>query len=363
MKIRNLVLGIAAGMTLLGAASFVNAETITSADGVISIETPSDAWTQKKDSKALLEISDGKNSITIDHRSNGEALPAQEVANDTNPDVYTSLISTKNEVFSVRGLAVDNVDLQTVIKTAGTIKILKFDTNTAVTPAKAQETKKAETTQKKEEPAKQSGTDSAPSVLVVFDEDGMSVELHYDAAFDVYRDANGNAFLMMEYPVVYQPDTNSYWAADRNFWDTHDADEMDYSAYQTLAHADEERQFVLYNEGGSSVTVVENIETGNCVGLDGLTYQPMGSGTYYQPDTNTYWNTDPSYWNNHDADDMDYDKYVDDLATTDDDADGAVEEEFVDEAAEEDVVDYADEAAEENYDDYAGEENLADEAD
>ena len=65
MKLRKLFLGMAAGMTLLGAVAAVNAETITSADGVLSIDTPSDAWTQKTDSKALLEISDGRNSIAI----------------------------------------------------------------------------------------------------------------------------------------------------------------------------------------------------------------------------------------------------------------------------------------------------------
>ena len=337
MKIRNLVLGMAAGMALLGAASIVSAETITSADGVISIETPSDAWTQKTDSSALLEISDGKNSITIEHRSNGEALPAQEVANDTNPDVYTSQISTKNEVFSVRGLAADAVDLQTIINTAGTIRILKFDTKTAVTPvaapAKAQETKKEEPTEKKEETVQteQSGTDSAPSVLTVFDEDGMSVELYYDDVFDVYRDSNGNVFLMMEYPVVYQPDSNSYWAADRDFWNTHSEDELDYSVYETLEHADEETELVLYNEDGDSVTVFENTETGKCVGLDGLTYLPMGNGTFYQPDTDTYWDTDPSFWTTHDDEDMDYDEYVDDLNETDDDVYVDVDDDLVDE--------------------------------
>ena len=334
MKIRNLVLGIAAGMALLGAAS-VSAETITSADGVLSIDTPSDEWTQKTDSKALLEITDGKNSITIEHLSNGEALPAQEIADEKNPDVYVSLISTKNEVFSVKGLAVDAVDLQTIIKTAGTIKILKFDTKTAVIPV---ETKKAEESGKKDEAAAEQNTEAVAngSAVTVYDADGMSVELYFDEATGEYKDANGNVFLTMAGSVFYQPDSNSYWSADKDYWLTHSEDELNYDEVAAEKSGMAENAMVLYNEAGESVTVLHSSETGNCEDENGLEYLAMAGGLFYQPDTDSYWDTDPNYWTEHTEDELDYEEMVDEL--NEDDTVEDAEEVYDD--AEEDLDDF-----------------------
>ena len=136
--------------------------------------------------------------------------------------MYVSLISTKNEVFSVKGLAVDNVDLQTVINTAGTIKILKYDTKTAVTPAKAEAPKAAT----QAAPEKKAETAEAQKVVVVYDEGGMSVKLYFNEAEGVFHDANGNKFIPMNGPIVYQPDSNSYWSSDPSFWNTHTEAEL-----------------------------------------------------------------------------------------------------------------------------------------
>lgn len=346
MRIRNLVLGMAAGMMLLGAASAVSAATITSADGVLSIETPSDAWTQKTDSKALLEITDGKNSIAIEHLSNGEALPVQQVADEKNPDVYVSLISTKNEVFSVKGLAVDNANLQSVIQTAGTIKILKFDTKTAVTPA-ATETKKAENTATAT-PAPQAAESS--ETVTVYDEGGMSVELYYDAATGDYHDSNGNVFKPMAGSVYYQPESNAYWSADPNYFKEHDASELNYQEFEEMKNGTRE-SLTVFDENGDSRVLHYDSDDGNYKDDSGLVYLPMAGSMHYQPDTDTYWSGDASYWDNYSAEDMNYDEFAEEAYGAEADTYNEGEEEYVED---EDEGEYYEEG-DEYYDDYSEE--------
>ncbi len=108
------------------------AATVTTPDGVLSIEIPGDEWEEKEDSDHWFEISDGANSVVIDHLANGERLPDVKMAAEENEEVCQAFISTKNEVFIVTGLADSRETLEDVIKTVGTIKILKYDTKTAV---------------------------------------------------------------------------------------------------------------------------------------------------------------------------------------------------------------------------------------
>ena len=114
----------------------VTAATITTSDGVLSIDTPNDNWKQGSDSSNWFSVTDGTNVITINHFSNGESLPAVEIANSQYAGITESFISTQNEVFVVNGKAVRKEDLATVMSAIGTIKILSYDTKTAVqTPA------------------------------------------------------------------------------------------------------------------------------------------------------------------------------------------------------------------------------------
>ena len=130
MKIRSLFIGVGA---MLLASQCVYAETITTPDGVLSIDTPSEAWAQTTDPNYWFVLSDGKNTITVDHLSNGESLPKVDVAGSNYEAVYQAFVSTKNEVFVVKGLAASQEELATMMQTIGTIKVLKYDTKTAVT--------------------------------------------------------------------------------------------------------------------------------------------------------------------------------------------------------------------------------------
>ena len=88
-------------------------------------------------------VSDGKNTITVDHLSNGEVLPAVDMAVAENGVTCQSFIVTPNEVFVVKGLSASREDCTKVLETIGTIRILKYDTKTALpknseTPAAGQ---------------------------------------------------------------------------------------------------------------------------------------------------------------------------------------------------------------------------------
>ncbi len=105
---------------------------IATSDGVLSIEAPSDAWEVMQDPNHWFTLTDGNDTITIEHLSNGESLPASAVADATYSAVYQALVSTRNEVFVIKGCAVNSEDLESIMKAIGTIKILRFDTKTAV---------------------------------------------------------------------------------------------------------------------------------------------------------------------------------------------------------------------------------------
>ena len=89
-------------------------------------------WKEKEDSDYWFEITDGENSIVIEHLAFGVDLPEVKMAGEDDAGVFQTFISTENEVFIITGRAHSRDALQNVIKTAGTIRILQYDTKTAV---------------------------------------------------------------------------------------------------------------------------------------------------------------------------------------------------------------------------------------
>lgn len=99
---------------------------IETSDGVLSIDAPSDAWQVTTDPNYWFAMTDGMDTITIEHLANGENLPATVVADETYGAVYQAFVSTRNEVFVVKGSAARAEDLESIMKSIGTIKILQF---------------------------------------------------------------------------------------------------------------------------------------------------------------------------------------------------------------------------------------------
>ena len=109
--------------------------TFVTEDQVLSIEAPSEAWSEVKDAQHWFTLTDGDDIITIEHLSNGENLPSVTVAGKEYEAVFQTFVSTRNEVFVINGSAAKRENLEGIMKSIGTIRILKFDTKTSLTAA------------------------------------------------------------------------------------------------------------------------------------------------------------------------------------------------------------------------------------
>ena len=144
MKLKTMMYGLTAAAVLTMGVSVLaeqaevaveetaKPEVFETEDGVLSIQAPTAEWKKMTDEKHWFVMTDGDDMITVDHLSNGENLPAVEVANDEFGAIYHGFVSTKNEVFVVKGAAVEQEDLKEIMESISTIQILKFDTKKAV---------------------------------------------------------------------------------------------------------------------------------------------------------------------------------------------------------------------------------------
>ena len=129
---RKAVLAALAATSVLLIAAPVYAETFTTSDGVLSIDLPDETWKEIVDPEKWVALSDGANTITVEHYSNGEKLPEMSIANDHYVNVYQAVFSTQNEVFIITGSVVDAAKIPQIAGTILTAKVLKYDTRTAV---------------------------------------------------------------------------------------------------------------------------------------------------------------------------------------------------------------------------------------
>lgn len=122
-------------LTAVAEEAAPQAQVYETADGVLSIQAPSEEWIEFADLNYWFAMTDGDDLITISHLSNGEALPATMMANDEYAAVCHAFVSTSNEVFVIKGCAVSLENLKDIMLALSTVKILKFDTKQAIKPA------------------------------------------------------------------------------------------------------------------------------------------------------------------------------------------------------------------------------------
>ena len=82
-------------------------QTYTSSDGVLSIELPDESWKEMTDPANWIVLSDGSNTVTIQHFANGEKLPDRQIADNHYVNVLEAMFSSKNEVFLITGALTD----------------------------------------------------------------------------------------------------------------------------------------------------------------------------------------------------------------------------------------------------------------
>ena len=468
MKLKSLLCGLAVGSMILAASCAVNAATLTTNDGVLSIETPSDAWHQMADPNYWFAISDGTNVITVDHISNGESLPVIQVADSAYQAVCQAFVSTQNEVFIVKGLAANKETLQSLMETIQTLKVLKYDTKTAIqknaapqvsefgikemsgtyyvvadelnvragcstdtallgslnygdqvmvtgsvlkngadygwfqiqyggtnayvsstflstsrpggqtasaapaAPAAApagNASKPNNTTDNSRDAIPVDGNDT----VTVYAEDGSWMNIFFDSRTNTYTDSHGLVYLPMAGALLYEPVNDTYWNIDPDFWKTHDADDFDYDEFaQNINDAGSsddgaiDYSCTVYNEAGDWKTIFHYANKGDeWEDRHGVILLPMAGSMYYEPDTDTYWCGNPEYWASHSADDLDYDRFIDNISDEDDIIDDTDDDDdIIDDTDDDDIIDdtnddddviddyYDDDDIIDDYDDY-----------
>ena len=133
---KSLLAALTAAAVLCIAAP-ASAETFTSQDGVLSIDLPNENWKEVTDPTKWIVLSDGANSLTVEHLSNGEELPDMAVADEHYVNVYQAVFSTQNEVFIITGSVVDAAVIPDITQAILSAKVLKYDTKMAKKPEPA----------------------------------------------------------------------------------------------------------------------------------------------------------------------------------------------------------------------------------
>ena len=350
MQIKSLftkLLAGAAAIAMLAVPAFAGEapKVFTTPDNVLSIEAPGSQWDIVKGSGYWFEISDGQSDIAISHLSNGEALPAQSVADSNNAAQMQSLISTKNEVFVVNAVSSSQQSLQDLIKAVGSIRILAYDTKTAV---KAESTKAA-APEKKENTASSS---QAGKKITVYAASGATTEITLGED-GVWKDSKGNSFYNTVDTMYYDEVNDLFWNSDPEYWKKREAEGI--TTWVTV-----------YAENGNTDEIG--------LGLDNV-WRNRENEEYIFDTVNTYigpdggvWAIYPDYWEGHKDEASQTDNHAEASSDSNEEASSDSNEETSDEETgyeeeggyiEDDDVEYEDAAAYE-YDEY--EEDYAEDA-
>ena len=122
----------AADESAAAAESTAEANTFTTENGVLSIALPSESWKEIADPAKWVVLSNGVDTITVEHYANGEKLPDIAVADPHYTNVYEAIYSTQNEVFLITGYVANQESIEDITKAIMSVKVLKYNTKQAV---------------------------------------------------------------------------------------------------------------------------------------------------------------------------------------------------------------------------------------
>ena len=157
------------------AASDDNVKVFETSDGVLSIEAPrdNDKWMVIPDDQRWFVMSDGTDTIIVEHYANGDTMPAVALAKDPIVQVYQVYYSTKTEVFVVTGEATFAEDMPYIRAAVNSFQVLKYDT------------KQAEQPQPQPQPAANYGIREIESDMYCITPDGVNVRESYSTGSPV----------------------------------------------------------------------------------------------------------------------------------------------------------------------------------
>ena len=257
-------------------------------DGVLSIQAPNEQWHVVSDPNYWFVLSDGGNTITIDHLANGEALPASVVADGETEAVYQAFVSTKNEVFAIKGSAVKQENLEEIMKMIGTIKVLKYDTKKAIIEAPAPTGTGMSVTPINE--TYYSTSDYLNVRLGCSTNDSVVGNLTYGEAVTVLGSVSQDGKDTGWYQVSYNG-TTAYVSA--SFLSKTKPEEK--PAEKQSADTSSDEYFLVYGYDGISVAI-HSVGGAMNEDMDGKTYVDQGNGVYFCIPTGEYFGIDPSVW-------------------------------------------------------------------
>ena len=257
---------ILAAALVLGLSVPVLAQTASDPESIISIELPDDTWHEVQDPSRWLVFSDGTDMITIDHFSNGEKLPEIVVANPQYVNTLTAAFSTQNEVFIANGFIKNAETMPKINQALYSIRVLKYDTKTAIHTAEPAKAKTATPT-----PAAAPAEDAPYETILVYSQ-GSGRPVNITGNNGTYYDGFGNVYHAIG------------GAPASNFVD-------DYGAYYSTTmpvNAPDSDVVGLVSDGsGRPVSIVEG-EDGTYTDEEGNAYYENEDGTWSDDYDATY---------------------------------------------------------------------------
>lgn len=224
-------------------------------DGVLSIEAPDAQWQVMSDPNHWFVLSDGSNTITVDHLANGESLPAPVVADEETAGVYQAFVSTKNEVFVVKGSAAST---GIVVNPINATYYCVSDSLNVRTGCSTNDTAIGSLTY-----------GEAVTVLGSVTQDGQDTGW-YQISY------NGTtAYASAQYLSASKPEAKAETPS------TSASAESDY--------------FPVYSESGPSIDI-HPVGGAMYEDHDGRTYVDQGDGVFYCITTDTYYGKEPAVW-------------------------------------------------------------------
>lgn len=276
-------------------------------DGVLSIEAPDEKWHVMTDPNYWFVLSDGMNTITIDHLANGEELPVSVVADGNTAAVYQAFVSTRNEVFVVKASAVKQEDLPAIMQMTSTIKVLKYDTKTAINKKTDAEQSNQNAQSSQSNQASQGVvinpinetyycTSSSLNVRSGYSTSDAAVgSLAYGEAVTVLGTVTQDGQDTGWYQVSYNG-TTAYVSGQYLSKTKPEAAANESSSNASSSNtSSSDEYFLIYGEDGIS-TAVHSVGGAMYEDLEGVTYVDQGGGMYYCISRDTYYSIDYTVW-------------------------------------------------------------------
>ena len=262
MKLKKIVcLLLACSMILVGAAAFAEAPAAQhtvpvfyTSDEALLIQAPAQNWYELTDAGYWFAITNGTDLITINHLKPGDTLQAAVTADDKYSAVCHTFLSTRNDVFDVRGFAVNQDDISAIQRAIGTIRFLSLG-------------------------------------FTVYGEDATTAWIMQTDGANTYTDTLGNTYSRLPDGLYQRNDTGMLYSTYPGYWGLNIGPETP-----------DGKPFTVYGEDATKVSIYRTVG-GYYMDANGNTYDRTRDGLFRRNSDSMLYSADPGYWNNSEGPD------------------------------------------------------------